>query len=226
MGVILGTMTQVIVDTVSEGFQSVSWNMNTQPNRMWQLGEWLPWKTQLSATVSVNITAYATAISQILLEPAESCEPSTAVKTITINAQACAAGSSVNEVLENMFITSYSYSKGDPIGYGTESWAFQGWLQTELVGDEWINTPIPTTVLQGITEGTRSGDDFERGVEFATGTVVEGREGSVSAGVTVGNADVIEMGIVVRIGGGLLEAMGLMGQSSASIPHTPLYIQV
>lgn len=224
MGVILGTMTRVIIDGVEDGFQSVSWNLNTQPNRMWQLGAWLPWKTQLSATVSVNVTAYAEALPLIPLAPAEDCVDSTAVKTIQIIASACDPGSAVNVTYDKMFVNSYSYSKGDAIGYGTESWSFQGWMQTELVGDEWINTPIPSTVLQGITEGTRSGDTFERGIEFDATTIVTGREGSVSAGVTVGNADEIELGVAIRIGGGLLEAMGKMGQSSATVPHTPLYL--
>lgn len=225
MGVILGTMTEVIVGGVSDGFQSINWNINAQPTRLWQLGSWLPWNTQLAGTVSLNITSYAGALSSINLEPASSCDKSTAVKTVTLNAQSCSPGTSVNEEFEDMFITSYSYSKGDPIGFGTETWAFQAWIETNVGG--YVNSPAPSTVLQGISEGSRSGDNFDRGVELNATTIVTGSQGSVSAGIPgIGNADTIELGIVTRIGGGLLEALGLVGQSSATIPHQPLYIQI
>jgi hypothetical protein len=224
MGVILGTMTQVIIGGVSDGFQSINWNIGQQPNRLWQLGSWQPWNTQLSATVSLSVTAYAGALPTENLQAATSCEKSTAVRTVILNAAACGPGS-VNETFEDMFITSYSYSKGDPVGYGTESWSFQAWIETDVSG--YINTPAPSTVLQGISEGSLSGDDFERGLEFYPNTGITGRQGSVSAGVPgIGNAESVTLGVVSRIGGGELEALGLTGQSNASIPHQPLYIQI
>jgi hypothetical protein len=231
MAVIIGGMTQVLVDAATDGFQSVSWNINRQPNRLWQLGSWTPWRTQVGTTLSISITSYAGALAAIDLVPSEICEFSTAIKTIIINAETCdGSPTSINEA--NMYINSYSYSKGDPIGFGTESWSFQKWLESGVAGD-FIQIPEPTYVLQGRAEGSRQGDigngTTDLGVQFldepGTWHVVEGEQGSVSAGFPgVGNADVIKLGLVDRIGGGLLEDGGRTGQSSATIPHQPLYI--
>lgn len=240
MSVILGTMTTISVDGYSDGFQSISWNIDVQPTRLWQLGQWTPYATQLSATVSVSLSTYAGVLSFISLQPSTSCADSNASKRIVFSAQACdpAAAVSFDKIL---FINSYSYAKEDPVGFATESWSFQGWLtpsDPELAAVSPLFTPggggfllsdAPTYVLQGISEGSRSGDvgngTTDLGVDFLANTVVEGKQGSVSAGSPgVGNADVTSLGVVTRIGGGLLQAAGQMGRSSASIPHQPLYV--
>jgi hypothetical protein len=232
MAVIIGGLTTVLVDAVGDGFQSVSWNINRQPNRLWELGSWTPWKTQVGATLSISITSYAGALAAMDLIPSTDCEKSTARKTIIINAQTC-DGSPVVINEDYMYINSYSYSKGDPIGFGTESWSFQKWLESGVVGADFIQIPEPTYVLQGRAEGSRQGDigngNTDLGVQFldepGTWHVVEGQQGSVSAGFPgVGNADTIKLGLVDRIGGGKLEDGGKTGQSSATIPHSPLYI--
>lgn len=225
MGVILGTMTRVIVDGQDSGFQSINWGINSQPNRLWQLGAWEPWKTQVVKTVSVSLTTYAGVLSPVNLQPSTSCTDSTALKNITIDASACDPALSINQTFNRMFITSYSYSKTEPTGYGTESWSFQAWVDADTTGTDFINIPEPTAVLQGISEGQKSGDVVNIGVEFLTAGQVTGSQGSVSAGTPgIGNTDTITLGIVSRIGGGDLEAFGKTGSSSASIPHTPIYI--
>lgn len=230
MAVIIGGMTQVLVDGASDGFQSISWNINRQPNRLWQLGSWDPWRTQVGTTLSISLTSYAGALAAIDLVPSTSCANSTAIKTIIINAETCDGDpTAINEA--NMYINSYSYSKGDPIGFGTESWSFQKWLESGVSGN-FIQIPEPTYVLQGRAEGSRQGDigngTTDLGIRFVQPEydhVVVGEQGSVSAGFPgVGNADDISLGLVDRIGGGLLEDGGKMGQSSATIPHQPLYI--
>ena len=224
MAVILGTTTTVIVDGSDTGFQSVSWGINRQTTRLWQLGSWGPYKTQVAMTISVNITSYANTLSYVNLEPSSSCTNSSAHSHIVINAAACGAGAvGVNE--DNMFLNSYSYSKGDPIGFATESWGFQKWVQSDVVGEEFINTIAPTYVLQGITEGSRSGDVTNIGVVYDSEGIVSGEKGSVSAGVPgKGASDTTELGIVTRVGGGSLEEGGKIGQSSASIPLVPIYV--
>lgn len=233
MAIIIGGMTNVYVDAASDGFQSINWNINRQPNRLWQLGSWSPWKTQVGTTLSISLTSYAGALAAIDLAPSTSCANSTAIKTIVINAETC-DGSPVAINEANMYISSYSYSKGDAIGFGTESWSFQKWIESG-VGSSFIQIPEPTYVLQGRSEGSRQGNigngTTDLGVDFlsiaeAGGVhIVEGEQGSVSAGFPgVGNADVIELGLVGRIGGGMLEDGGHTGQSSATIPHQPLYL--
>ena len=238
MAVSLGSVTTVnIVGETNNGFQSVNWNINRQPTRLWELGSWTPWKTQVGKTITVSLNVYAEALDPVDLIRATSCEDSTATKHIIITPASC--GDEVEQINEqNMYITSYSYSKGDATGFGTESWSFQKWVESDVGGD-FIEIPAPSFVLQGIAEGSRSGDvgngttdlgvrfDGEPGSPSAIAYadhVVTGDQGSVSAGFPgLGNADTTEIGLIDRIGGGLLEAGGRIGQSSANVPHQPIY---
>jgi hypothetical protein len=248
MSVILGSLTRVQVygpggtyrDT---GFQSVSWNIDRQPNRLWQLGSWNPWKTQVGATVSISITAYAEAMYPFdPLTPATACTDSTAVRRIAILADACAGGQQVNLNYDHMYLNSYSYSKGDPTGFATESWSFQKWINPNISDptNSFIIIPVPTLVLQGRSEGSRSGDvgngTTDLGIRFVgepgspggypyAAHVVSGDQGNVSAGFPgQGEATTTYMGLVDKAGGGKLEAGGKIGQSSVTIPHSPLYL--
>ena len=244
MSVIIGGMTQVSVEfvgqsLVTEGFQSVNWNINMQPNRLWQLGSWDPFKTQVGKTVSVSFTTYASRdpngslypnlIQPITLTPSQTCEDSNARAHVQIDVAACGDSQAVNVDLEDMYLTSYSYAKGDPIGFGTESWSFQGWVGSGVSGDEFISIIEPTFILQGRAEGSVSGNvgtsEEDLGLVMETEGQVTGQQGSVSAGFPgVGNADDVTLGLVDRVGGGRLDAAGETGQSNATIPHQPLYV--
>jgi hypothetical protein len=229
MGVVIGSLTQVIIDSVSEGYQSISWSIQVQPNRLWQLGSWDPYKTQVSTVVSVNVTSYAGALNQITLSPSTSCVDSNANRDVYIHSAACGPTSEITVDYNNVFITSYSYSKTDPTSFGTESWSMQKWIATTNLGAEFIDYPAPTYVLQGIAEGSRQGNvgngTSDLGVIFETDGQVTGSQGNVSAGFPgLGRADDITYGLITHVGGGLLESTGKDGQSSATIPHQPLYL--
>jgi len=231
MGVIIGSITTVAVGGINTGYQSVNWNINRQPNRLWTLGSWDPYKTQVTATVTVSVTTYANVLPVQALTPSTSCTNSTAVKSITINAAVCASTPAVNISYSSMYLTSYSYSKGDPVGFATESWSFQDWIDPGVSGD-FISVPVPTFVLQGRSEGSRSGDvgdgAGDLGLVFLSPEathVVTGEQGSVSAGFPgIGNSDTVKLGLVSQVGGGLLQAGGEIGQSSSTIPHQPIYM--
>ena len=244
MSIIIGGMTQVSVqfaaqNQVFDGFQSVNWNINMQPNRLWVLGSWDPYRTQVGKTVSVSFTTYASRdaggsidpnlIQPITLSPSETCENSNATAHVIIHVDACGPTPEVDVNLQNMYLTSYSYAKGDAIGFGTESWSFQAWLASDVTGSEFLEIPDPSYVLQGRSEGSYSGDigsgPEDMGIVLDADGQVTGQQGSVSAGFPgVGNADDITLGLVDRVGGGRLDADGEMGQSSATIPHQPLYL--
>lgn len=234
MAIIIGAITSVSIGGVTDGFQSVSWNINRQPNRLWQLNSWNPWSTQVTATITTNVTTYAGALAEVTLSPASSCSDSTATKTIIINATTCDATTvSINYT---MYIMSYSYSKGDPVGFATESWSFQRWVNPTdfgtLSSNDFILVGAPTYVLQGRAEGSRWGDvgngTTDLGITFVAPEsthVVTGQQGSVSAGFPgIGQANEISLGLVSAIGGGLLQAGGEIGNSSANVPHQPLYL--
>lgn len=230
MAIVLGSMTQVNIGGVTNGFQSINWNIDRQPTRLWQLGSWDPYRTQVGATINVSVTTYAGAIAAITLVPSTSCADSSATKNIIISASAC-GGDPVDINYSSMFLSSYSYSKGDPLGLGTESWTFQKWIDSGVTSP-FISVPIPSYILQGRTEGSRSGNigngTTDLGVRFVaepgTGQVVSGEQGSVSAGFPgQGEANITYLGMIDRVGGGLLEAAGETGQSSATIPLQPIY---
>ena len=224
MGVIIGSLTTVNIGG-TDGFQSVNWNIQVQSNRLWELGSWDVYKTQVTKTITVSVTTYAGVLGSVNLTPSTSCANSSANKTIIISASACGTGGSVNFNEANMYITSYSYSKGDPTAFGTESWSFQKWVDPGNLGAGYIEVGEPTFVLQGISEGSKTGNVSNLGVIIDSATSLTGSQGSVSAGFPgLGNADDIEYGIVSRIGGGTLEQSGKTGQSNASVPHQLLYL--
>jgi len=224
MSVIVGSMTTVNIDG-TDGFQSVQWAMQVSPNRLWQLGSWDPYRTQVTKTITVNVTTYAGTINAMSLSPNTSCADSTARKNVSISIAACGPTSAINFSENNMFLMSYSYSKGDPMAFGTESWSFQKWVDADASGSEFLNVLAPTYVIQGKAEGSKTGNVTNLGVVFEADGQVTGQQGSVSAGFPgLGNADQTLYGLVTQVGGGSLEDSGKTGESSASIPHSPLYL--
>lgn len=229
MAVILGGSTQVAIGGQVDGFQSVQWSIQVQNNRLWQIGPynggWNPYKTQVQKTLTVNVSAYAGAITAVSLGPSSDCTDSDASKSIQIVPAACGASiGSFNET--GMFIMSYSYSKGDPNAFGTESWSFQKWVASEVGETDIIDTAAPSAVIQGITEGNYTADDgLNVGIVFTGAQEISGFQGDISAGFPgLGQANTITYGIVEQIGGGDLEGAGKVGNSSASIPHQPIYV--
>jgi hypothetical protein len=97
MAIIIGSITTVSIDGYTDGIQSVNWNINRQPNRLWELGSWDPYRTQVTATISVSLTTYAGVADVEPLQPADICANSTAVKNIVINATTC-EGDTINIV--------------------------------------------------------------------------------------------------------------------------------
>ncbi|MHA2218194.1 MAG: hypothetical protein ACXACY_19835 [Candidatus Hodarchaeales archaeon] len=241
MAIVIGSITTVSVFSsngstitpASAGFQSVNWNVNRQPNRLWQLGGWNPWGTQVAKTITISLTTYAEVLGTMSLVPASSCANSTAAARVVINAQACGVPPvSLDE--DFMYLTSYSYSKGDAVGFATENWSFQKWVNADGLGAGMYAIPAPSYVIQGRSEGSRFGDvgngTTDLGVRFLdepshTWHSVQGQQGSVSAGFPgLGNADDVTLGLVDQAGGGKLEAGGEIGQASATIPHQPVYV--
>jgi hypothetical protein len=92
------------------------------------------------------------------------------------------------------------------------------------VAGQFGNTPVPTFVIRGISEGsgTKDSADADPGILF-TGVTVESESGSVSAG-GIGRADTLTLGVVIQVGGSESPAAGKVGQGSVSMPYTPLWL--
>lgn len=246
MAIIIGSATTITMEGgIRDGFQSVNWSTQVQTNRMWQVGGWHPYKTQVTKTLSCSVTTYAGVLTPVNLQVATSCADSTAAKTIVVDANACTglpAGMEDFNPGSPMYITSYSYSKNDPTAFGTESWSFQLWVHADETGSldsHFMPVPAPNVVVQGITEGNytmtflttdKVGIIPYTGVN-PPGYSIAGSQGQVSAGFPgLGNVDEITYCIVERIGGGVLgddvNDQGKMGTSQANVQHTPLYIGI
>lgn len=220
MGVIIGAATTVSIN----GSISAQWSVQANINKLWALGGWTPYKTVVTKTETVSITAYAGAGPSISLLPAAGCSDSSAKFLVTISPGSCAGGSS-GGISGSFYLMSYSYSKGDPIALAQESYSGQRWPGGGGGGGgdvEYISAP--SLVLQGPAEGSASGLGTS-GVTFGGGPTVEGTQGSVSAGFPgLGQSDDTTYGIISNVGGGTLKSDGDVGQASATVPHQPLYV--
>jgi len=220
MAVVIGALTTTGV----AGSISAQWGVQLQINRLWQLGSWTPYSTVATAVENVSITTYAGAVGSVSLAPSTGCTDSTAIISVNISPAACGGG--VAGLSGSFFLMSYSYSKGDAIGLGQESWNGQRWPGGGSGGGGSVSfTDAPSFVLQGPSEGSESGDVPNTGITFGGGPTVNGSQGSVSAGFPgLGQADAVTYGIVSGVGGGSLKADGKVGQGSASVPHQPVYL--
>lgn len=226
MAIIIGSSTQVTGDV--QGVISVQWGISPQINRLWQLGSWDPYAQLATRVTNVSVTCYAGGGPSINLQPSSSCVDSDATLNLTINPGACSAlptglgGSFV------VYLSSFSYNKGDAVGFGQQSYSGQTWPGGAGPGGGGANvefTDAPTVVLQGRAEGTSTTDaGLDTGVTFSTGWDVYGVQGNVSAGFPgVGQADEVRNGLVNQISNGDLRNDGKVGQASVNIPHQPLY---
>ena len=228
MTVILGSLTQVSVGGINDGISSINWATQRQPTRLWQLNSWVPYKTQVNKTYTASITMYAGSMGFKVLSASDSCINSTASDHIIVTITPCLSFTAEG-IDETMYLTSYSFSKGDPNSFATESWSYQMWVDSDVTGPEFINSGAPNVVLQGISEGSWSGEAGEDAITLDGSGRVTGSTGSVSAGTPgIGNADETEYGIVTRIGvpTNYAHPGGETGQAQAGIPHTPLYLGV
>ena len=226
MTVIIGSLTEVTIGGKVDGFQSINWALQVQTNRLWQLDSFLPYKSQVTATKTVSFNVYAEVFTAVALEDVTTCADSDKTFNVSIVNGLCPGQSAVDDFIQaEMYIMSYSYNKSDANAFGSESWSLQRWVESDAVGTDFINTGAPSLVLRGQSEGSRGGTAANLGVGFKTEGQVTGSQGSVSAGFPgIGNAEDITYGLVNSVGGGTLEEAGTTGQSSASIPHTPLYL--
>lgn len=227
MAIIIGSNTQIGGD-IAGGIISAQWGISPQINRLWQLGSWSPYHQLATRVTNINITCYAGAGPKIDLQPADSCANSSALLNLTISPGGCGdippdvGGTFV------VYLSSFSYNKGDAIGFGQQSYSGQYWPggAGSGGGENVIFTDAPTVVLQGMSEGNESADDgLDTGVSFSGGWDVYGTEGNVSAGFPgTGSANIIRQGLVNQISNGDLRNDGKTGQSSVTIPHQPLYM--
>jgi len=212
MAIVIGAASQV--EFAGTCVISANWSYSPNVQRLYCIGEWIPSqeRTFYKPTESLNLTVYSPGPTH-QIEPTQDCQDANGV-TASIDPAAC--GETFNAFSGEWLVTSYSYTKDDATLPGQESWSLSRWKNFSTSNPP--NTVEPTYVMRGISEGQSDGNS---GITFQ-GTTVETSTGNVSAG-GFGKADRLEMGVITSVGGGS-SAAGDLGQGSASIPYTQLYI--
>lgn len=226
MSVIIGAGTTVTSNLISGGFVSVSFNTSPSVERLFQLGSFDAFDTQIQTQESVSISNFGGASLPLPLVQNTDCSDSTAKMDVTIVPAPCTGSADpiVRSGANALFITSFSYSK-DFQGFGQESWSLQGKpFIPGFTGNQ--------AFIQGFSEGNRlvgpdivSNDGIVlEGSVPATAFDAEGRSISVSAGASsLGNDDIQRSGKITQIGGAVGREDGKRGTSSASIPHQLIF---
>lgn len=205
---------------------SVSFSLSPSVERLFQLGSFDAFDTQIQTQESISLSNYGGASTPVTLIPNSTCADSTARMDVTITPAPC-TGSAIpisRTGSLGLFINSYSYSK-DFQGFGQESWSLQGKP----------NIPGFTgnlAFIQGFSEGSHTiGTDVvsDDGIVLtgsipATSLDATGRDLSVSAGSSsLGQDDTQVFGKITRVGGAVGQENGKRGTSSATIPHQLIF---
>lgn len=206
MGIIIGSGT-----TVSFGGCPISanWGASANSQRLYCLGRTDPYKTINKPTLNLSITLYAP--GPTYATPVSTGCSNAGIIGASVAPAGCAGGGG-DGVSGSWWVTSYSYSKGDAVMPGQESWSMTQWV-TDASG----GTAAAFVILRGNAEGTGTPN---AGIAFGT-TTLSSSSGSVSAG-GFGRSDTLIGGTVDSVGGGS-SATGDTGQGSASIPYTQLF---
>ena len=228
MGIIIGAGTIVNFANTGACVTSVNWGYNPNPQRLYCLGEWSPRFTFNKPTETMSVTIYTGTGTALLYDttPHQECRVADNPADIVFaEVDAAGCGTGVTSVTGNWYVVGYNFNKDDPLTPAQESWSLQRWASYSTVGQP-DYVPSPTYIIRGITEGQSTppngGAEYVRTGILFTGTIVQSTTGSVSAGGQ-GRADSTYYGTVIRVGGGE-SVSGKIGNGSASIPYTPMWL--
>lgn len=203
---------------------SINFSFSPTVNRLFQLGSFDAYDTDVQIQESMSITNYGGASSTVSLQPSTDCDDSSARMNVMITTAPCTGSTTPisRTGVDALFINSYSYSK-EKESYGQESWSLVGKPTLEgYTGN--------LSYIQGFAEGNHlAGDDIVSddgivltGSVLATSYDAQGRTVEVSAGA-FGSDDVQIYGKITRIGGAVGKEDGKRGNSTANVPHELVY---
>ena len=198
---------------------SANWNLEPGRSDAFCLGSWTPSDNHIiyKPQQTLSLTLYAPGPTYDT-RPSTGCEVAGLVSA-SVNAQTCTGG---EDITGEWQVTSYNYSKASKDQPAQESWSLTKWKNVPTTGFPPDRVIEPTYVIRGITQGqsTDPGGTVT-GITFSS-TFAQSKQGSVSAGGT-GQSSTTTHGVVDEVGGGS-SAVADLGNGSATIPYTPLYI--
>jgi hypothetical protein len=206
VGIIIGYTTKVSFGSACA--ISANWGTSLNPQKLYCIGEWTPYKTIYKAQQTLSLTVYSPGPS-FDCSPSESCE---AGRTISASVVPIGCGGGTESITGTWFVTGYNYTK-EPGMPGQESWSLMKYLPKTS-----DNLGPPKYNLLGICEGNASGDTY--GLEFKD-SISAGSSGSVSA-AAIGKSEEQITGEVQSVGAGS-SVVEEQGSGSCSMPWTPLW---
>lgn len=216
MPYILGQST--LVTGMGPGITSISLSIQPQIQRLYQLGTTVPFSKNIITQKSLSVVRYGGTGITYDLDPSVGCFESSFLTVSIVNPGCTSPFFDEDE----WFLTGYSYSKGEPLSVGSETYSL---ITRPLVQG---TDPFIPRFLRGVAEGSRTnlGSGADTGVVFVTGaTITEGQTFESSAGSPgIGQSQTIEYSEVIRVGNGTLKSDGKVGSAQVSIPLTPVYI--
>ncbi len=222
MGVIIGAATTVAFGAAGGHATQISWNVNTNVQRAYVLGDWAPYTDAevTSPTETLNVTVYSPGPTYATT-PSNSCDNANQLAA-SVSPAGCGAGSD-GPTSTTWYVTGYNYSKGDARQPGQEAWSLMQYVTLGITG-----VIIPTYNLRGISEGSITSSDVvataatKAGIDIDIDTVSTGTTGSVSAG-QIGRSDYQYTGVITQVGASS-GGSGDIVNGSCSMPYTALYI--
>ena len=217
MAVIIGFATSVGGAFAGACATSVNWGYNPNVQRIYCIGNTIPTPNSFEKpTETLTIAVYqGTGPSGHDVTASTDCDD---LSTISADVDPATCTESVEGVSGDWYVTSYSFSKDDPLLPGTESWTMTRWVD----GADPAVSPAPGHFVRGVAEAQAT-EESSCGIVFnGSYSKLTGNTGSVSAG-GVGRANSIIFGVADSVGGASLSA-GNTGNGSASCPVTPLWV--
>ena len=196
---------------------NASWGYNPNVQRIYGLGSTEECMITEKPTENVTITVYegTGGPTSVGVLASTDCDD---VNTHSVTVVPAACGGNVDNITGLWYLTSYSYSKGDPNLPGQETWSFQRWVESQT---DPTQSPAPNHYIQGAAEAQAS-EMTGCGITFTNvGNLQSGSTGSVAGGAT-GQASTMYYGVAQSVGGPTLGG-GDLGTGSASMPITPLW---
>jgi hypothetical protein len=211
MAVIIGAGTTVVSDQFPSAIASISFGFQPSVTRLYQLGSFAPYDTNVQKTRTIQLTLYGRRADgsggsvEYDITPSISCVDVGGIE-ITVNPASCVG--TLLPFTETYYLNSYSYQK-DNLGTGQESWSLTSRPDIPGYTGEIVllRGPAEGTITTGVGAMTPADMGIvidETGSNDAFGAPIEGESGSVSAGSPgVGNYDVTRYILATAVGSSL-----------------------
>lgn len=220
MAVVIGFATTVGDAFAAACATSVNWGMQPNVQRLYCLGPPPTARYNIerpTENLSISVYQETGGPTNHNVTASTDCDD---LSSISASVSPGSCGTVVDGVSGDWYVTSYNYSKDDPLLPGTETWTMTRWI----AGADSLLSPAPSHYIRTVAEAQATlSPGGPCGITFdGNYAILEGRTGSVSAG-GVGRANDLFHGVATSVGGATAGG-GEIESGSSNCPVTPLWI--